>query len=166
MADNKLAYVNSAPVTISLASLASSSALVSGRSSVLIDNTSDKFLDRQYSVKIKMGTSPTVGQIEVWCIPVMDDTPTYFDTFDGTDKNVTVTSRGMLVSYGILLATIQMDSTTTGANFSCYAPLAARVGSIIPRKYQLFITHNCVAALNSTGGNHVVTELSSYITTV
>jgi hypothetical protein len=165
MANNNAAYQPSTSITCTLASLASSSTLVAGRSSATIDNTSGLYLDRPLTGKFRTGTTPTAGVIEVWLIPYLSDGPTFFDTFDGTDKAITVTTRGMLISYGILLATIQMDSTTTGKDFDFYASVAAKVGSLPPKKYQLFVTHNTVAALDSTGANHVITEISTYVTT-
>lgn len=169
MADNKVAYVASAAVTISLGSLASSSTLVAGRSSLLIDNTSDLYLDRQYSTKIRTSSTSTTANtsIEIWAIPVLNDTgPVYFDTFDGTDKNVTVSSRAKLASYGILLSTIHVDTTAASQDYAGYASLASRVGSLLPRKYQLFVVHNTGNSFDATGGNHVITEMSGYVTTI
>lgn len=165
MADNKSAYGSSASIVCTLASLASSTTWVAGRSSAEVDNTSGFYLDRPVSGKIEVGTTPTTATtIEVWLIPKLSDS-TYPDTFDGTDKAVTVTSRGILLSYGILLASIVVDSTTSNRDYFFWSSIAGKVGTVPPKKYQLFFTHNTGAALNATGGNHVITETPEYVTT-
>lgn len=166
MADNKASYAASAAITCTLASLASSSTLVAGRASAAIDNTSGLYLDRPVSGQIEVGTTPTVNTtIEVWLIPMIADA-VWPDTFGGTDANVTVTSRGILLSIGILLATLTVDSTTTNRNYFFWSSVAGKVGTLPPKKYQLFFVHNTGVALNSTGANHVVTETPEYVTTI
>jgi hypothetical protein len=166
MADNKASYASSATITCTLASLASSSTWIAGRSSAEIDNTSGLYLDRPVSGQIEVGTTPTVNTvIEVWLVPKLSDS-TYADTFDGTDKAVTVTSRAILLNYGVLVATINVDSTTSNRNYFFWSSVAGKVGTLPPKKYQLFFTHNTGVALNATGGNHVITETPEYVTTV
>jgi hypothetical protein len=165
MADNKSAYAASASLTVTLASLASDASLIAGRSSVEIDNTSGLYLDRPVSGQIEVGTTPTTATtIEVWLVPKLSDS-TYADTFDGTDKNVAVTSRGILMSYAVLLATIAVDSATTNRNYFFWSSVAGKIGTLPPKKYQLFFVHNTGANLNATGGNHVITETPEYVTT-
>ncbi len=165
MADNKANYQSSSTITATLASLGSSSTWVAGRSSAEIDNTSGLYLDRPVSGKITVGTSPTAGTvIEVWLIPKLAD-GTYADTFTGSDAAVTVTSRGILMSYGILLASITVDATTTDRVYYFWSSIAGKVGTLPPKKYQLFFTHNTGVNLNSTGGNHVITETPEHVTT-
>ncbi len=165
MADNKAAYQSSASITCTLASLATSSTLVAGRSSLEIDNTSDLYLDRPVSGQIEVGTTPTANTvIEVWLIPRLSDS-TYFDTFDGTDSNITVTSRPILLSYGVLLASINVDVTTSNRKYFFWSSIAGKIGTLPPKKYQLFFVHNTGAALHATGGNHIITETPEYVTT-
>lgn len=165
MASNLAAYGSSQSITCTLAGLASSSTLVAGRSSAEIDNTSGLYLDRPVSGLITVGTTPTINTfIEVWCIPKLSDS-TYADTFDGTDKAVTVTSRGILMSYGILLASMSIDSATSNRNYYFWSSISGKCGTLPPKKYQLFFVHNSVAALHATAGNHVITENLDYVTT-
>lgn len=165
MADNKAAYAASGAIACTLASLASSSGMVAGRASAAVDNTTGLYLDRPISGQIEVGTTPTVNTvIEVWLIPMIADS-VWPDTFAGTDVGVTVTSRAILLTVGVLLATINVDSTTTNRNYFFWSSVAGKVGTLPPKKYQLFFVHNTGAALNATGGNHVVTETPEYVTT-
>jgi hypothetical protein len=165
MGSIKTAYNASAAVTCTLASLASSSTLVAGRSSAEVDNTTALDLDKFLSGVIKLGTTPTANTVvEIWIIPKKDDT-TYFDTFDGTDKAVTVSSRGQLFGYGTLVATINNEGAVTGANMEFFRSLVGSLsGGAPPAKFQYFVTHNTVAALNATGGNHLLYYKGSYNT--
>lgn len=164
MADNKANYQSSNTITCTMSSLASSSTWVAGRSSVEVDNTSGLWLDRPVSGKITVGTTPTINTvIEVWLIPKLAD-GSYADTFDGTDSAITVTSRGILMSYGILLASITVDSTTSNRVYYFWSSIAGKVGTLPPKKYQLFFTHNTGVALHATGGNHVINETPEHVT--
>jgi len=162
--NNKAEYAASAAATITLASLASSSTLVAGRSSAEIDNSTNKYLDDWIGGKITGGTTPTANTaIEVWVIPKKSDSA-YHDTFDGTDKAVTVTTREMLRAYGKLLAVIEVIATTSNVGYEFSASVADAVRTLLPAKYQLFVVHNCGAALNATGGNHVIDRKGLYST--
>lgn len=164
MADNKSAYTASGSITCTLASLGSSSTLVAGRSSAEVDNTSGNYLDRPIGGLVEVGTSPTASTtIEVWLIPKLNDT-TYADTFNGTDAAVTVTSRPMLLSYGILLATIAVDTTTTNRIYPFWSSISGKVGTVPPKKYQLFFVHN--TGVNLAASGHVVSETPEYVTTI
>lgn len=165
MADNKAFYSSSNTISCTLASLGSSATWVAGQSTAEIDNSSSLNLDRPVSGQITVGTSPTSGTvIEIWLIPKLAD-GNYADVFDGTDKAITVTSRGVLISYGILLSTILVDSTTSNRSYYFWSSISSKIGTLPPKKYQLFITHNTGVALNSTGGNHVIYETPEYVTT-
>lgn len=154
-----LAYGASASIACTLASLGSSATWVAGRSSAEVDNTTTLGMDRVVSAKITVGTSPTTGtQIEMWLIPKLDD-GNYPDVFDGTDKAVTVTSRGVLTSYGILLGLISLDAGTSNVAYFLKSTVSAKHGIAPPKKFQLFFTHNTGVNLNATGGNHSVTEI-------
>jgi len=165
MATTKLTFASSASITCTLASLATSSTLVAGRSSAEIDNSTNLHLDKLISGKITVGTTPTANTvIEVWMIPKREDS-SYHDTFDGTDKNVTVTSRQHLLAYGTLLSTMAVPATTSNVGYEFFRSAAAAMGAGCPPKFQLFIVHNTGVNLNSTGGNHVLYEKGVYSTT-
>jgi hypothetical protein len=162
---NKIAYASSSSLTASgLASLATSSGLVAGWSLAEVDNTSNLYLDYYITGSVMVGTTPTANTvIEVWAIPKKTDS-SYFDTFDGTAKSVTVTSREMLFAYGKLLAPIAVPVATSnvGYNFGYY--LGSVVGGGSPKKFQLWVVHNTGVNLNATGGNFSTDILGIYST--
>ncbi len=163
--NNKIAYQTSSTITCSLASLATSSTFVAGRSSAEIDNTTDLDLDKLLTGTIMVGTTPTINtKIEVWVIPKRSDS-TYHDTFDGTDKAVTVTSRSQLLSYGTLISSMDVPATTSNISYDYDRWLGDAVGGPLPAKFQLFITHNTGVNLNATGGNHILYTKGIYTTT-
>lgn len=166
MASTKAAYASSAAITATaLASLATSSTLVAGYSLAETDNTSDLHLDKAISGAITVGTTPTVGTwIEVWCIPKKNDS-SYHDTFDGTAKAVTVTSREMLDSYGKLIRAILVPVNTSNVAYHFQRSLAAAYEGLIPAKFQIWVVHSTAVNLNSTGGNHSVDQKGAYSTT-
>src|SRR5258708_23131593 len=90
---NLLSYVASSALTITLASLASSSTWLAGRESTAVDNSSAKHLDYLLAGNVRVGTTPTVGEIRVYVVAMIDDT-VWPDVFDGTDSAETVTSAG------------------------------------------------------------------------
>lgn len=166
MASTKLTFAASAAITITLASLATSSTLVAGRSSAETDNSSNLHLDKLTSGKITVGTTPTANTvIEIWLIPKRED-GSYHDTFDGTDKAVTVTSRSHLLGYGTLLAILAVPAATSNVGYEFSKSAAAALGTNCPIKFQIFVVHNTAVNLNSTGGNHVLYEKGVYTTTV
>ena len=92
MADLKLSYPAASDLTITLASLASDTSLLTGRESAVIDNTANLYLDFLISGKITAGTSPTAARsIEVWAVGSWDGT-NWPDVFDGTESAETITS--------------------------------------------------------------------------
>ena len=62
MANVKIYYDTAADVTITLASLATDTNLLTGRKSTAVDNSSNKYLDYLISGKITTGTSPFTGK--------------------------------------------------------------------------------------------------------
>jgi hypothetical protein len=57
----------------------------------------------------------------------------------------------------ILLAALRTNSTnSTDYEWHC-SSLAGALGGAIPRKFSLFTVQNTGAALDATGGNHVIT---------
>lgn len=149
--DIKVQYGTPADLTITLASLASSSTLVAGRESTVVDNRTDEYLDALVSGYIKAGTSPTAGNIEVWVYAQLDDTPTYPDVMDGTDSDETCTSRDVMFAGMRLGARIATTTTTDFVYPIAPFSVAALFGGQMPRRWGAFVTHSMVAALNASG---------------
>lgn len=163
-ADVKVAYAASADYTITLASLASSSTFVAGQESTWISNASNKYLDYLISGKITTGTSPTANTfIRVYVLGSLKDTPTYPDVFDGTDSAETVTNTNILAAMPLGFEGPVASTSNIGYPvhpFSC----AMLFGGAVPNSHGLFVTHNTGVALNSTGGNHVLSYTPIYAT--
>lgn len=159
MATTTINYAASATITISPASLASSSTRTAGVESDVISNVSNKYVDALVSGKITTGTSPTASkQIDVWVWAVLSDdlssTVTYPDVMDGTGSAETVTSENVRNSMMRLACSILVDSTSDRTYYVAPFSVAALFGGVMPTRWGLFISHDTAVNLNSTSGNH------------
>lgn len=131
-------------MTITLASLASSTNGLSARQSTLIDNSSTGAHRVYVTVKIKLGTSPTASKfIYVWGL-----------RGDGTDRDSSAgaSDAALTIKNAYLLGVIDTGSgATTGSvyrrEFVFEAP---------GREWGVAIGHDTGVNLDSTGGNHSV----------
>jgi len=147
---------DSVAITISLASLASSTAWA-GRASTVVNNTSNLDLDHLVSGKIKLGTSPTVSKtVQVYAYAaqsIASGSPTYPDSITGTDANKTMTSAN--VAYACLrFLWAGTTDATTGLVLEMPPTSIAQVFGSIPPYWGLFVVHDSGVALDSTAGNH------------
>ncbi len=152
-------------MTITLASLATSSTWVAGAESNEVDNTTNKYLDYLLAGKVRVGTTPTSGtEIRVYVVGILDDT-TWPDVFDGTGSAETATSVGVRDGFAKLAAVMRCDATTSARDYP-FGPVsvAQLFGGSVPKKFVVFITHNTGVNLNSTGGNHFVAVTPIYAT--
>jgi hypothetical protein len=156
MADLKLAYGTASDLTITLASMATDTNLLTGRESATIDNTTALVLDYLVSGKITAGTSPTASRsIEVWAVGSWDGT-NWPDVFDGTESAETITSADIKASICRSVAVMATANTSDRTYHFGPVSLAAAFGGVLPPKVVLFITHSTGVNLNSTAGNHQV----------
>jgi hypothetical protein len=156
MADLKLSYPAASDLTITLASLASDTSLLTGRESATIDNSSNLYLDYLISGKITAGTSPTASRsIEVWAVGSWDGT-NWPDVFDGTDSAETITSADIKASVCRFVAAMATANTSDRTYHFGPVSIAAAFGGTLPPKFVLFVTHSTGVALNSTAGNHQI----------
>lgn len=156
MADLKLSYPAASDLTVTLASLASDTNLLTGRESATIDNTANLYLDILISGKVTAGTSPTAARsIEVWVVGSWDGT-NWPDVFDGTESAETITSADIKASVCRFLAAMATSNVTDRAYHFGPVSLASAFGGTLPPKVVLFITHSTGVALNSTAGNHQI----------
>ncbi len=155
----KPSYGSSVPfTTTNLQSLASSSTGVAGWQSAVVDNTANLSMDELVTWVFKTGTSPTVNSvIECWLYEIMDDTPTYPDTINGSEGTVTFTSRNVLLSGAFKFANqVTVDATTNRLYYNSFR-LSQAFGLSIPKKWgAIAINFNSGAALFSSG--NVVTR--------
>lgn len=156
----KTVYSASATLTITLASLASDSNLLAGRQSTEVDNTSDSAIDVIVTGKITTGTSPTVGNtIEVWAWSQLDDTPTRPDVIGASDAAASLTSTNVKYAGAFKLGAVIIVDGTTARTYPFSFSLAQLFGGLPPKKWGVWVVNGTGAALNSTGGNHVVSKV-------
>lgn len=154
--DIKLVYGTAADVTITLASLATSSTKLVGRQSVAIDNSSLLAIDYLISGKITTGTTPTTAKsIEVWCVASWDGTtyPAGFTDADSAGPTLIAENKASALALVASMATVATSDTTY--HFTCRS-IAALFGGIVPKKFSFFVTHDTVVNLNATGSNHQI----------
>jgi hypothetical protein len=148
----KPSYGASATLTLTLNSLASDASLLAGRSSTVVDNTSNLSVDELVTIVYKTGTSPTVStNIFTYAWGILDDTPTYPDTVTGSDANTSITSTNVLNSGAFKLANVVTVDATTGRLYYVTFSLAALFGGHMPKKWGIFSVHNTGVALNAAG---------------
>lgn len=158
MATATVNYSSNTSITCSVASTASSTTFVAGRESSEIDNTTNKYMDALVRGKVTVGTTPTVNTqivVYVWGSDVSLAT-TAIDVLDGTDSAETLTNTGVLYSALRPLATISVTAATSdiGYDFPPSSVCSALGLQTLPKFWGLYVSHNTVAALNATGGNH------------
>lgn len=164
-ADIKLAYAADAQFTITLASLATSSTWVAGREATSVSNSSNKYVDYEITGKITTGTTPTAGEIRLYGIKPIEDTPAWPDVFDGSDSNETVTNTNILDRLSLLWS--GTNSTTSNVTYPIINSMTlAQAWGLIPSNFTIFVSHSTVAALNSTGSNHEVSYRGIYLTSI
>jgi len=155
--DVALRYPSASDATITLASLASDTNLLTGVESDAIDNTTNRYEDFLVSGKITTGTSPTTARtIEVWCIPSWDGT-TWPNVFDGTASAETITNAEIKVALcRALVASIGTNATSNVTYEFAGVSIAALFGGVVPPKFVFFVTHSTAVNLNSTADNHKI----------
>ena len=156
MDDLKLSYPAASDLTITLASLASDTNLLTGRESATIDNSTNLYLDILISGKITAGTSPTASRsIEVWAVGSWDGT-NWPDVFDGTESAETITSADIKASVCRFVAAMATANTSDRTYHFGPVSLASAFGGTLPPKVVLFVTHSTGQNLNSTAANHQI----------
>jgi hypothetical protein len=165
MADVKANYPAASDVTITLASLASDTNLLTGRESTAVDNSSNLYLDYLVSGKVTTGTSPTTARaIQVWAVGSWDNS-SWPDVFDGVDSAETITSANHKNSVCRFLAEMATDATSDRTYHFGPVSVASAFGGVLPKSFVIFITHSTAVNLNATSGNHQI-RLQPYYETV
>lgn len=148
MANIKDSFAANTALTITLGSLASSVAGV-GRQSTLVDNTSNLYTSAQIALKITTGTTPTANTLIYVYLIRSDNAGTAI-----IDDGAGASDAGLTVINAPLLGTILVSAATS--NTAYYGVFDTKfLGSLGP-KWGVAVVNSTGAALNSTGGNHVV----------
>lgn len=153
--DHKIAYGTSTAITITLASLASSSY----RESTAVDNTSNKFMDALLMVLIKSGAGAMGGEkvAKVFFYGSENGTD-YTDNATGSDAAITPRSPTNLLGPYL----VQMP--TSAVTYKTVFPVAPFFNGIMPRKWGIVVQNASGTAFDTTGGNHVVSYTGIYQT--
>ncbi len=150
-------YGTQIDLTITLASLASDTALLAGRESTAVSNLTTKAIDYELAGQLTTGTSPTEGRtIEVWAYGAISDTPDYPNPLTGTDSNRTIV--GGLKGYTLRLVALIDTSATSNYPYG-FGPVSLNslFGGVVPSRWGTFVLHSTGVTLNATGGNHFIT---------
>lgn len=147
-------WVPNNTLTITLAALAASAGLLAGQNGTAVDLTAltPVPIDVQIDGQIMTGATPTAGLIQVWAAASINGT-NYSGGLAATNGAATLVAetKALLVQ----IAQIATNTTSNQAyNFSA-APLSKLFGGPVP-KFNIFVTHSTVAALNATAGNHFI----------
>lgn len=157
-------YRASAALTITLASLATSSGLTVGRASTSRSNATNKDEIQALAGMITVGTSATAGTIEVWVFAQRADStwPDLFTgAYSGTDTGLTIRSRDILFAGARLVASM---TVAAGSNVP-YSFAPVEVGDLFGypvKEWAVFVTHSSGVNLNSTSGNHSIDLSAAY----
>lgn len=138
-------FAASTALTITLASLATSSDSKTGRQSDIVDNTTVRYRDILIYVKVKQGTSPT-GSKGVVVYGIRSDahaTPHRTDGAGASDAAITVLNARAIGVGG------NKASPATGEEIFIDC-IFHRPGP----KWAIAIAHNTAVALEATPGNH------------
>jgi hypothetical protein len=136
--------VASTALTITLASLASSTSGV-GRQSTIVDNTTDLCQDVIVYVKITQGTNPT-GNRGVYVYLIRDDNNGTNHRSDGAGAS----DAGLTVQNAELIGTMRNKASPTTGDVLYGEFRVNRPGP----KWGIAIVHDTAVNLDSTGGNH------------
>lgn len=159
----KPAYTNATAITITLASLASTTSdPPPGRESAVVDNSSNLYLDALVSGQITTGTSPTATKQIIVCFygTTYDGSTTYYPGgVTGSDANLTPTFAGAQQTTGIIVPAVTIPTNNSSNVNYKFGPLSV-CGVLglqtLPIKWGVFVFHNTGVALNATGGNHFI----------
>lgn len=157
--DVKIAYAASSALTVTnLHSIATSATLVAGWESAVIDNTSNLYLDYLITAKIELGNSATAGEIRVYIVGTLDDTPTYPAPFDGTESTEDTANVTLRDSHARLLmsASTRADPGTDDDYYLGPASVASCFGGVCPAKFVIFVTHSTGVNLAASGNTVVI----------
>jgi len=162
MATIKTAYRASSNLTVTnLASIATSSTLVAGWLSGIIDNTTDLDLDKWITAKFALGNAATAGQIAVYAIAMLDDsnwpssalTSGAFGT-EGTGAFKDTTNRDAVAMLVWAVGT-RADPGTDDVYQMAMSSIRGAFGGVLPPKFVLFVTHS--TGVNLAASGHQVT---------
>lgn len=158
-------YRASSALTITLASLATSSGPTAGRCSSSYSNATNKDEIMAVAGQITVGTTTTSGVIEIWSFAQRKD-GTWPDLFtaaySGSDGGFTVRSREVLQGGAVLVSSLTVLASLSNVPFSFGPRDISELFGYPPKEWAVFVTHSSGVALNATGGNHSIDVSPAY----
>jgi len=163
-------YRSSSNLTVTgLASLATSSSLIAGWLSPVIDNSSQLDLDEIITGAFALGNGATAGQIAIYAIAQMDDSnwPSSSILSSGTigaagAATFKDTTNRDSVAVLVWTAGTRADPGTDDVYHVAASSIAGAFGGFLPRRVQLFVTHS--TGVNFAASGHQLTVQSMYET--
>lgn len=154
-------YRASSAVTITLASLATSTGLTTGRCSAAYSNGTNKDDFVIPMLRVRSGSvAPTAGgSIELWAFAQRADStwPEIFTAaYTGSDGGFNATSRDILFAGAVLLGAVTNDATTA-RDYVIRGRELAQVFGAVPQNVAFFVTQSTGQALDATAGNFALT---------
>jgi hypothetical protein len=141
---------NNQAITITLASLASSTVFV-GRASTAIDNTVNLFQDALLIIKITTaGTLVAPSYVTVYGYGTVDGGTTYTEAATGTDAGLTLANP----PNARIIGTLSTPVTATGYIGGPWS-VAAAFGGVLPDHWGIIVVNTTGVALSATEGNHL-----------
>jgi hypothetical protein len=160
MADIKLAYDIAAfdvgVATVSFASLAADTSLLTGLETSPVDNTLSTLRVEEYLVSGRFRVTSTAARsIEVWAIGSVDGT-LWPSVFDGTNSTETIPSANIKSSICRFVAAMATDVATDRDYDFGPVSMSSVFQGAIPPKFAFFVTHSNTSAFNATASAHFI----------
>jgi hypothetical protein len=163
MATATVNYSSNNTITMDLSGLASSGPFTTGRQSLQVDNTTNKYIDALVSGKVSVGSTGMTANTSILVYVYGADTSlatTTLDDLDGTDSGATLTNSGILNALR-LGATVAVPATTNNQAYIVLPfSVASLFGGVLPKFWGLYVAQNTGASLYS---NAVNTDSFKYV---
>lgn len=164
--DIKQKYGTAEALTVTnLQGLASSSTFQAGWTSAWIDNTSTLALNSIVTGSIVPGTTPTAGSIRAYVyaeFPDGSDPDLFSSGTEGVEGAATIHDGEQLDASFVYLWSSAVD-TTSDQHYPIPPRSIRQAFGFMPRKWALYIAHDTVAALKTSGNViHVDHEIAQY----
>lgn len=149
MALVKPKYASSANLTLTLASLASSA--TAGRESTAVDNTSDRYDDVIFQLKVALQSGSPANDKAVYIYAYgSEDGSTYTNNATGSNAAITLRSPTAMVVLGVIPTPDSGGLTYESQPMS----IAAAFGGHMPRKWGIVVRNYSGLTLSATEGDH------------
>lgn len=143
----------SAALTITIASLASSSTLTAARQSTTVDNTTNKYTRIKIYFAIKLGTSPTANKtINFYLIRADNNGTIHRDGGAGASDAAFTIPPNLLPIHSIPTGSAPSTGDVLKGSFDVYLP---------GPEWGIALVHDSGANLDSTAGNHYIRWIGS-----